>query len=496
MSVATPLWTYDALAAAMNARRLGPPPEIITGISIDSRTVQSGDAFFAIKGANFDGHAFAADALARGAATAVVAESRLSGLGATRGSLTVVADVMDALRALAIAARARSRAGIVAVTGSVGKTSTKEMLALALAPDGPVHYSPASFNNHWGVPLTLARMPADAKYAVFEIGMNHPGEIGPLVKLVRPQVAIVTTVEPVHLEYFKDVKEIARAKAEIFLGVEPGGAAIINRDNPHYTLLVRRARAAGVENIASFGAHPGAVLHLDAVSLKPGCSCVSATLLGEKVSYKLGAPGRHLVQNSLAVMGAVALLGGDLARAALALAGMKPPKGRGERHKLGVRGGTAILIDEAYNANPASMRAVIALLGQAVPEGRGRRVAVLGDMLELGSEGPAMHAALAPALVEAGVQQVFAAGPLMRNLWEALPPALRGGYAESGAALEPILVAALAPGDVIMVKGSNASRMGHVVDTLLQRFAVGPSDAEAGDDDAGRSAAGIKQEAI
>ena len=492
-----PLWTYDALASAMGARRLGPPPESVTGISIDSRTVQPGDAFFAIKGANFDGHAFAANALARGAATAVVDQAHLAGLGSTRGSLTVVADVMVALRALAAASRARSHAGIVAVTGSVGKTSTKEMLALALAPDGLVHYSPASFNNHWGVPLTLARMPADAKYAVFEIGMNHPGEIEPLVRLVRPQVAIVTTVEPVHLEYFKDVKAIARAKAEIFSGVEPGGAAVINRDNPHYTLLARRARAAGVENIAGFGEHKGAPLHLEAVSLKENCSCVTATILGEKVAYKLGAPGRHIVQNSLAVMGAVALLGGDLARAALALAEMKPPKGRGQRHTLRVRGGRATLIDEAYNANPASMRAVIALLGQVKPGNRGRRIAVLGDMLELGAEGPAMHAALAAPLAEAHVDLVFAAGPLMHSLWEALPSARRGGYAESAAKLEAQLVSALVPGDVLMVKGSNASGMGRVVDTLLTRFAsTAELDPDAESAAAEQGSAAIRQEAI
>ncbi|MEJ0097790.1 MAG: UDP-N-acetylmuramoylalanyl-D-glutamyl-2,6-diaminopimelate--D-alanyl-D-alanine ligase [Bauldia sp.] len=472
-----PLWTYDAFLAAMKARPLGARPDAVTGISIDSRTVEPGEAFFAIRGDTFDGHDFASSALARGAATAVVADSRLAGLGRTKGSLTIVDDVLDALRALAEAARARSTAGIVAVTGSVGKTSTKEMLARALMPDGPVHYSPASFNNHWGVPLTLARMPPSAKYGVFEIGMNHAGEIEPLVKLVRPQVAIITTVEPVHLEYFKDVKAIARAKAEIFLGMEEGGTALLNRDNPHYAQLAKLARAAGVTRIIGFGEHPKAELHLDAISLKEACSCVSATILGEKVSYKLGAPGRHLVQNSLAVLGAVSLLGADLARALLALSETRAPKGRGERHSLEFRRGSATLIDESYNANPASMRAAIALLGQAQPKRAGRRIAVLGDMRELGKAGAKMHAALAEALLAANVDTVFAAGPLMRNLWEALPEALRGGYAETAAELEPLVLGALASGDVIMVKGSNASRMGGLVNTLKTRFAVMAEDA-------------------
>jgi UDP-N-acetylmuramoyl-tripeptide--D-alanyl-D-alanine ligase len=474
-----PLWTYDAFLAATRARPLGARPEAVTGISIDSRTVQPGDAFFAIKGDTFDGHDFASNALARGAATAVVADSRLAGLGRTKGSLTIVDDVLDALRGLAGAARARTSAGIVAVTGSVGKTSTKEMLAAALAADGAVHYSPASFNNHWGVPLTLARMPPSARYGVFEIGMNHAGEIEPLVRLVCPQVAVITNVEPVHLEYFKDVKAIARAKAEIFLGLEAGGAAILNRDNPHYALLAKLAREAGVGRVVSFGEHAKADIRLDAVSLKPDCSCVSATVLGEKVSYKLGAPGRHLVQNSLAVLGAVSLLGADLARALLALAEMAPPKGRGERHRLQLRRGHATLIDESYNANPASMRAAIALLGQAAPERNGRRIAVLGDMRELGKAGAKMHAALAEPLAAAHVDTVFAAGPLMHALWEALPDALRGGYAETAADLQPLLFAAIAPGDVVMVKGSNASRMGPLVEALRTRFAAPEAEEDA-----------------
>ena len=474
--MSAPLWTYDAFLAATKGRRIGAAPDEVTGISIDSRTVTLGDAFFAIKGETHDGHDFATMALAKGAATAVVADDRLSGLGRSKGCLTVVPDVLDALRHLGIAARARSSAGIVAVTGSVGKTGTKEMLAAALAPDGEVHYSPASFNNHWGVPLTLARMPASAKYGVFEIGMNHAGEIEPLVKMVRPQVAIITTVEPVHLEFFKTVKDIARAKAEIFLGIEPGGAAILNRDNAQYSLLAKLAKEAGVERIVSFGEHKKADLHLDMVCLKPDCSCVSATVFGEKVSYKVGAPGRHLVQNSIAVLGAVSLLGADMAKAALALASTAPPKGRGARHIFAFpRGGEAVLIDESYNANPASMGAAIALLGQAVPRKLGRRIAVLGDMRELGKTSAKLHAALAGPLAAANVDTVFLAGPMMHSLWEALPAAQQGAWRETAVELEPLVLAALTRGDVIMVKGSNASRMHAIVEAIKTRFAPAKS---------------------
>ena len=466
-----PLWTWDVFLGATGGRPLAAAPQGIGGISIDSRTIKPGDAFFAIHGDKHDGHDFVSLALAAGAATAVVSEDRLAALGRLTGSLTIVGDVLAALGGLGVAARLRSSARIAAITGSVGKTSTKEMLATALAPDGSVHFSPASFNNHWGVPLTLARMPRQARYGIFEIGMNHAGEIEPLTHMVRPHVAIVTTVEPVHLEYFNTVEDIARAKAEIFLGLEPGGAALINRDNPHYALLAELARAAGVERVVGFGEHADAEVRLTAVNLKESVSCIAATVLGEDVSYKLGAPGRHLVQNSLAVLGAVSLLGGDLARAALALAGLAAGKGRGQRQELKLPGGTAVLIDESYNANPASMSAAIALLGQAEPGRNGRRIAILGDMLELGRGAEAMHAGLAAPLAEADVDAVFLVGPLMRSLWDALPVRLHGGYTERASDMEPLVAEAIAPGDVIMVKGSNASRMGPLVETIKARFA-------------------------
>jgi UDP-N-acetylmuramoyl-tripeptide--D-alanyl-D-alanine ligase len=471
--VSDPLWSFDDMVRAMKGRPIGAHPAAIAGISIDSRTILPGEAFFAIRGDSFDGHDFASRALSARAGTAVVSEARLSSLGKVSGSLVVVDDVLGALERLARASRLRSSAKIAAVTGSVGKTGTKEMLARALAADGEVHYSPASFNNHWGVPLTLARMPASARFGIFEIGMNHAGEIEPLTRLVEPHVAIVTTVEPVHLEFFQSVEDIARAKAEIFVGLVADGVAVINRDNPQADILIAEARMAGVRRIVSFGESKDAEARLEVAKLKPECSCVSAEILGEKVTYKLGAPGRHLVQNSLAVLAAVVLLGGDLAGAALALGAMTAPKGRGERIRLAVPGGgKAMLIDESYNANPASMRAAIAILGQAEPGKQGRRIAVLGDMRELGPAAPELHAGLAADLVAARVDSVFLAGPLMLALHDALPATLRGGYAETAADLEPMVAGGIERGDVIMVKGSNASRMWRLVDSLKAKLAA------------------------
>jgi UDP-N-acetylmuramoyl-tripeptide--D-alanyl-D-alanine ligase len=474
--VSTPLWTVDEFVAATHGRPIGTAPETITGISIDSRTIANGEAFFAIRGEQHDGHDFVTMAFAKGAATAVVAEDRVASLGRVKGSLTVVPDVLAALADLGRAARARCRSGIAAITGSVGKTGTKEMLAAALAVDGRTHSSPASFNNHWGVPLSLARMPRETRFGVFEIGMNHAGEITPLARLVHPQVAVITTVEAVHLEYFEDVEGVARAKAEIFVGVAAGGTAIINRDNPHYELLAALARDAGIERVLGFGESTGAELHLEKVKLKPDCSCVSARILGDEVSYKLAIPGRHIVQNSLAVLGAVSVLGADLARAALALADVVPSRGRGSRHDFAIG---VTLIDESYNANPASMRAAIAVLGGMELARGGRRIAILGDMRELGTNAAAMHAGLAAPLAEARIDRVFLAGPLMRSLWEVLPAHQRGGYAATAAELEPTVATAIAAGDVVMVKGSNASRMVTLVEALKARFAPARAAVEA-----------------
>jgi len=463
------LWTLDAMATAMRAEKSGVLPADVPGLSIDSRTLGKGDAFFAITGDKRDGHDFVEGALKVGAGLAVVARDK-RGRFAADAPLLIVADVLGALTDLACAARARSHAKVIAVTGSVGKTSTKEALLLALAADGETHASAASYNNHWGVPLSLARCPASAKYAVFEIGMNHAGEITPLTKLVRPHVAIVTSIAPVHLKYFGSLKKIADAKAEIFLGLELGGVAVINRDNRQFMQLAKAAAAAGAARIVSFGVHPKADARLVRHSLQAESSTVEARILGQPVTYKLGAPGRHLVLNSLAVLAAASLAGADLALAALALDNLKPAAGRGVRASLRVPGGSALLIDESYNANPASMAAAIALLGQAPVGGQGRRIAVLGDMLELGSKGQALHRALGEPLEAAGVDLVFCSGPLMRALWDALPSSRRGGYAETAAGLEPAVLAAIRAGDAVMVKGSLGSKIGPIVKALERQF--------------------------
>jgi UDP-N-acetylmuramoyl-tripeptide--D-alanyl-D-alanine ligase len=467
-----PLWTVEAMAQAMGAERAGTLPDAVTGISIDSRSISPSEAFFAITGESRDGHDFVPAALERDAALAVVAAERRAALP-TDARLLVVPDVLEGLRDLARAARVRADAKVIGVTGSVGKTGTKEALRLALSRSGETHASVASYNNHWGVPLSLARCPASARYAVFEMGMNHAGEIEPLTRLVRPHVAIVTTVAPVHLEFFGSLEAIADAKAEIFSGVERGGAAVINRDNAQFARLADAAGRAGVERIVSFGEHAKADARLLKCALQSDSSTVQARILGADVTYKLGAPGRHVVLNSLAVLAAVSLAGADLALAALALADIKPPVGRGARSTLNLAGGTALLIDESYNANPASMGAALALLGQADIGSRGRRIAVLGDMLELGPRGADLHRELCQSVQASGVDLVFCCGPLMRALWEALPSERRGGYAESSAALESSLLAAIGAGDAVMVKGSLGSRMGLLVKALERLSARG-----------------------
>jgi UDP-N-acetylmuramoyl-tripeptide--D-alanyl-D-alanine ligase len=463
------LWTISAMANAMRAERQGALADNVTGISIDSRTMMPGEAYFAIKGDVHDGHDFVVAALDKGATVAVIAKEHRHKFPADARVL-IVDDVLAALVDLAKASRTRLGGKVIAVTGSVGKTSTKEALRAVLKAQGETHASAASFNNHWGVPLSLARCPASAHYAIFEIGMNHAGEIEPLVKMVRPHVAIVTTVEPVHLEFFSGIEAIADAKAEIFSGLEPGGAAVLNIDNPQFARLKQRAEKTGVSRIVSFGTNAKADALLIDVSLHPSCSAVRADILGHDVTYKISVPGRHIVMNSLAVLAAASLAGADLALSALALAQIKPAAGRGVRETLTVAGGTATLIDESYNANPASMAAALTVLGQAKLGSRGRRIAVLGDMLELGASGPALHRGLADAIAANKIDTVFCCGPLMQHLWEALPSAQKGGYAEASAALESKVVAALGTGDVIMIKGSLGSRMKPIVTALQKHF--------------------------
>jgi UDP-N-acetylmuramoyl-tripeptide--D-alanyl-D-alanine ligase len=379
------------------------------------------------------------------------------------------------MRQLGRAARTRTNARIVAITGSVGKTGTKEAMRLALARQGATHASVASYNNHWGVPLTLARMPRESVFGVFEIGMNHAHEILPLTGMVRPHVAVITTVEPVHIEFFPSLWGIADAKGEIFSGLEPGGTAVVNRDNPYFERMRAHAYASAAGRVVTFGEHEAADIRAHRIIVKPDHSVVDATIFGQPLTYRIGTAGRHIALNSLSVLAASHALGADIALVALSFAELKPPIGRGERTMLAIGEGEALLIDESYNANPASMRAALANLG-AVELGRGaRRIAVLGDMKELGETGPGLHAELAEAIEANKIDLLFAVGPLMKNLVDAMPKAKVAAHAETSAELVDAVRAAVRPGDAVTVKGSLSMKMALVVKALKERYGASPT---------------------
>ncbi|MBX4905889.1 MULTISPECIES: UDP-N-acetylmuramoylalanyl-D-glutamyl-2,6-diaminopimelate--D-alanyl-D-alanine ligase [Rhizobium] len=464
------LWTTEDMIAAMAGRPFGTLPEGITGISIDSRSIRSGEAFFAIKGDRVDGHDYASMAMANGASLLVVSEARLPAMGRLTVPMIVVDDVLAALGRLGQASRERSRAKIIAVTGSVGKTTTKEMLRHVLSPSGKVHASVASFNNHWGVPLTLARMPDDTDYGVFEVGMNHPGEIRPLVAMIRPDVAVITTIAPAHLGNFKSIREIAAAKAEIFEGLEPGGHVVLNRDNDQFNFLDRTAQSLGIEHIHSFGQHAKAEFRLAEFNGSDENSTLWLTIGGETLEVAIGAPGRHIAENALAALGVVRIVGADMEKAIGALGTLQPEKGRGKRHRLSIGSGSFTLIDESYNANPASMRAAIALLAASEPTGRGRRIAVLGDMLEMGEYAQKVHSDLAVPLLAAGIEHVWLAGAEMVALKESLPESVQVEYSERTDELAKYVLNSVAPGDVLMVKSSLGIGFGKIVAALLDKF--------------------------
>lgn len=464
------------MVKAMEGRPVGHLPEGITGISIDSRTLRKGEAFFAIKGDVFDGHDFATAAMAAGAGLLVVTEARLPALGKLQVPMIVVDDVLAALTRLGIASRARSKAQIIAVTGSVGKTTTKEALRHVLSDCGKVHASAASFNNHWGVPLTLARMPEDTDYGVFEIGMNHHDEIRPLVKMVQPHVAVITLIAPAHLGHFANLEEIAVAKAEIFEGVLPGGYALLNRDDKRFKQLETLAVAAGIEHIATFGENARSTYKLRDLVMKTDCSCITVSLGGQEAAVKISAPGRHIVQNMLAVMGAAHLVGADMTKVVLALASLQAEAGRGAQYRLRHGDGTFTLIDESYNANPASMRAALSLLESTEPQGegieKGRRIAVLGDMLELGKQSSKLHGDLARPIVDAHVNMLFIGGAHMSALKSAMPAEIQVEYRESVDELLPLVVKAVRPGDVVMIKSSKSIGFVKIVNALLKKYTV------------------------
>jgi UDP-N-acetylmuramoyl-tripeptide--D-alanyl-D-alanine ligase len=443
------LWTSPETEAATLGR--ASQDFAVNGISIDTRTLMPGDLFVALKGAR-DGHDFVPAAFEAKAGAAMVSR----GLKDAKGPLLAVADTQRGLEDLARAARIRANARILAVTGSAGKTTTKEMLRLCCDAIGRTHASAASHNNHWGVPLSLASMPADAEFGVFEIGMNHAGEIRGLVTLVRPHVALITTIAPAHLEFFGSLEAIADAKSEIFEGLVAGGAALIPDDSPYADRLAARARQVGASRIFRFG-HAGDAKLLSVAVNGIGMR-VKAEILGQAVEFLVGAPGEHIAMNAVAALAAVALADGDVLNAAAALKQFSALKGRGARFEVG---GVQV-IDESYNANPASMAAALSLLGRA----KGRKLAVLGDMLEMGEGGTALHAALAEPIAAAHTDLVFACGPQMKALWEALPKSRRGAYAENSAELAPKLKSALQSGDTVLVKGSLGSRMAVIIEAL------------------------------
>jgi UDP-N-acetylmuramoyl-tripeptide--D-alanyl-D-alanine ligase len=452
----SPLWTgHDLLEATGGtmATRFH-----ATGVSIDTRTLQPGDLFVALRGEAGDGHDFVAEALAKGAAGAMVHR-----LVPDTAGLLLVDDTLVALHRLGGYARARFGGRLAAVTGSVGKTTTKEMLRTILGTFGRTHAAVASYNNHWGLPLTLARLPPDSEFCVVEIGMNHPGEIAPLARLARPLVAVITSVEKAHIGFLGAIEAIADEKAAIVQGLEPGGVAVLPADTP---LLSRLRAAAGETRIATFGAAPTADVRLIDLAMDADGSDIVAAVDGGRFAFRLSAPGRHMAVNALAALAAAQHLSGKRADLiAPALQGFAPVAGRGARRQIALPGGTALLLDESYNGNPASMRAALGVLRLQPAK---RRIAVLGDMLELGEHGPAEHCALA-ADVAAAADRVFTCGPLMGGLFAAIPEPMRGAHTQDSASLAPMLARSLAPGDAILIKGSLGSRMKLVVNALEQR---------------------------
>jgi UDP-N-acetylmuramoyl-tripeptide--D-alanyl-D-alanine ligase len=461
-----PLWQWDELVAAAEGRADGTPAVDITSFSIDTRTLAPGDVFVALQ-AERDGHAFVGDAFKKGAAAALVSKGYRR--SKDDGALIRASDSLIALTAVGRAARARSNARIVAVTGSVGKTGTKEMLRLCLDDAGTAHASERSYNNHWGVPLTLARMPKDAEFGIFEIGMNHAGEIAPLAELVRPHVAVITAVEPVHLEYFASVEAIAEAKAEVLKGLVPGGTAVLPRDNPHFGLLRERASAVGAK-LVGFGFAKDADVVCVQANLDAKGSSVIAGLGSQRFPYRVGVPGEHYVRNSLAVLAVLVALGADPMRRLSALSRISAPAGRGARMVLDVPDGRLLLIDESYNANPASVRAALAAMATTPRGDFPRRIAVLGDMRELGEAAGDLHRGLKEAVDGAGVDLVLACGPMMRLLYDTLKPAQQGGWAPDSGGLVEVLLDTVRPGDAVMIKGSLASKMAPLVEALRARF--------------------------
>ncbi len=456
------LWTAAEASAATGGRAQG--NWVADGVSIDTRTLQPGDLFVALKAAR-DGHEFVKQALDKGAAAALV--SHVPEGVAADAPLLIADDVQTALESLGRAGRARTKARVVAVTGSVGKTSTKEMLARMLGDQGRTHASVASYNNHWGVPLTLARMPRDTEFAVIEIGMNHPGEIAPLARLARPHIALITTVAAVHLEAFDSVDAIAAEKAAILDGLEPGGTAILNADIEQAGLLRAKAEQVGATPVG-FG-HTAADYRLFDVTVQGDITVARATANGDPLLFKIATAGQHFAMNGLGALAACVALGADPALAVLSLGRWTPYAGRGVRERVRLDAAdpdqVLTLLDDAYNANPTSVAAALDVLAATDP-GRGRRIAILGDMKELGPGAIALHAGLVDLPAMAQVDTVHCIGPLMRALYDALPTKKRGSHHATSADLVPRLRSLVHSGDVVLAKGSLSMKLGQIVDGI------------------------------
>lgn len=458
------LWTAEDVARATGGRTGG--SWSADAVVIDSRAVKPGDLFIAIKGERMDGHDFVAEALKRGAAGAVVSQPVKDALPE---KLVMVEDTLRALQAMGVFNRARSSAKIIGVTGSVGKTSAKEMLRTALAPHGNIFASHGNFNNHIGTPFNLANLPADAQFAIFEMGMNHSGEISELTRMVRPDVSIITNVEAVHLEFFASVTGIADAKSEIFEGMGTSGAAVLNRDNDQFERCRDSAKLAGITRILSFGVHAEADFRLLSYRASLSGSEIEALLAGEKIRYRLGTIGKHWANASLGILAVVSALGLDMRVSADALSACRELPGRGRLIPIRVGNGEATLIDDSYNASPAAMRAAFRKLHELREAGaaKGRVIAALGDMRELGETSAELHADLASDLKAAQVDLVFTAGEMMKYLHDKLPEPIRAAHTASADALIPLLLCALKVDDLILVKGSHGSHMYEVAEALM-----------------------------
>lgn len=462
------LWSSVEAAKATGGTTSG--NWVASGISIDTRTLQKGDLFIAIRGDAMDGHKFASDALAKGAA-AVVIDSKIDGIPADK--ILMVSDTFKAMQDLGIAARARTGAKIIGITGSVGKTGTKEMLGRAFSALGQTYYSEKSLNNHWGVPLSLSRMDAGSDYAVFEMGMNHANEIAPLSKMVKPHIAIITTIATVHIEHFTDGCDgISRAKSEIFAGMDSQGIAILNRDIPQFDLIVAEANRQNIKKIFTFGQHEKSDARLIDCIVASNGTLIRANILGEDINFTMRDAGPHNAMNVMSVLLAVKLIGGDLDKAISALKEIEPPAGRGKREKInsGDVNNPITLIDESYNASPVAMQAAFKVMALIDPGRGGRRIAILGDMYELGNDSAKMHRDLAMPLKAAGIDLVYTCGPLMKNLYDALPEQNRGKHHDEAPEMAKIVPDVLVPGDVVLVKGSRGGgdkpRMQLVVEAL------------------------------